>query len=401
MDKYIKEYLNKYDLDVRKTGDARFMDQKVTPDVMGIIADCVLQYVGSDDSKEFTTKDIWDSLYANETIKDIFNKPDVLNKQAKSEYDKFFAQPLKMFAYSHVLNCVKRGNKNIFTIQNRDILEYISIKERNALNFLVIYLEKVLKDSGLWNLFEKFLNINVKDNFDLLKDGFRNFLYENTKIKSTNKYEPGRIFPKIINPICYINKKLGTKGGIISKDVIGYDELMYNRKNWKDVDKLKDETRQEYEIRAKEQVQKIKNAYVKHTVEKAKRLIKERYQGISEINDEFSNGQATETHHIFSEAEYPKIKSFLENLILLTPTQHRNKAHLNGNFNRVDRGYQLLCLLSKSDSIEESINVNDGFYSKDDFVFVLNTGIDPIDKFSIGRSIFDIKEKLVHEYHSS
>ena len=30
----IKNYLNQFDLDIRKTRDARFMDQKCTPDVI-------------------------------------------------------------------------------------------------------------------------------------------------------------------------------------------------------------------------------------------------------------------------------------------------------------------------------------------------------------------------------
>jgi len=208
----IQDYLSQIDLDVRKTGDARFMDQKVTPDVVCIIADCVLQFVGDNLNKEFTTKDIWNSQYANENIKDIFNKPDVLSETARSEYDKFFAQPLKMLAYGHILNCERKGNKNIFTIQNREILSYISIKEKNALNFLVIYLEKVLRDSDIWHLFDGFFNESNNTNFHSLKDGFRKFLYKYTSINDSNHYEPGRIFTKIINPLAYYMKSLGTKG---------------------------------------------------------------------------------------------------------------------------------------------------------------------------------------------
>jgi hypothetical protein len=57
-----------------------------------------------------------------------------------------------------------------------------------------------------------------------------------------------------------------------------------------------------------------------------------------------------------------------------------------------------LCVLSKSDSIEKSINTNDGFYSKEDFVFVLNTGVSPNDKFNENGSFKEIKEKVVFEY---
>jgi len=56
------------------------MDQKVTPDVLCLISDCVLQFI-ENGNKEFTAKDIWESHYANSNIKDIFNKPDVLKKK--------------------------------------------------------------------------------------------------------------------------------------------------------------------------------------------------------------------------------------------------------------------------------------------------------------------------------
>ncbi len=38
-------YLKRFDLDIRKTGDARFMDQKCTPDVVCFIADCIINTI--------------------------------------------------------------------------------------------------------------------------------------------------------------------------------------------------------------------------------------------------------------------------------------------------------------------------------------------------------------------
>ncbi len=57
----INQHLAKFDLDVRKTNDARFVDQKCTPDIICFIADCILNIV--DYTKPFTVKDIWDSPY--------------------------------------------------------------------------------------------------------------------------------------------------------------------------------------------------------------------------------------------------------------------------------------------------------------------------------------------------
>jgi len=52
------------------------------------------------------------------------------------------------------------------------------------------------------------------------------------------------------------------------------------------------------------------------------------------------------------------------------------------------------------DSIEYSLNCNDGFYSVEDFLYVLNEGISPVNKFSEDLGISEIKAKLVKEYES-
>lgn len=396
----IKEHLKNFDLDIRKSWDARFMDQKITPDVLCVISDCILQFINDDIHREFTTKDIWESDYANQNIKDIFNKPDVLNKNAASEYNKFFAQPLKMLAYAHILNLTKRRGKNFFTINNKTLLEYISIKERNALKFIVLYLEKVLNDSEVFTLFEDFFRENTKNKFNTLKSGYEHFIIENTPINKP--LEVRRIFTKVLNPLAYVKNLHGTQRGYFSRDVIGYDELMYNRKNWRDIAKLRGETRQEYESRAKGVIEIRMNAFARFTMEKAKRLIRERNKDISEINDEFSFGQATQVHHIFPRNEYPKIESYLENLILLTASQHSAKAHPNNNTRLIDRDYQCLCLLSKTDSIRESVEAKkDGFYSKEDFVFVLNEGIKPAQEFLVEETFDAITQRITFEYHEN
>lgn len=396
----INKHLQKFDYDVRKSGNARFTDQKVTPDVLYIISNCVLNFVQNDPNLVFSTKDIWESDFANEEVKNIFNKPDVMNSKARSEYDKFFAQPLKMLEYSKVLKLIKKGNRNYFSVSNFSILKYISFRERNCLTFINTYLQKVLSDSGIWVLFEKFYENNTKQNFDTLKDGFKEFLYTYTNINRTNKYEPGRIFTKVINPIAYNKKSFGTKGGFLSPDIIGFDELMYNRKNWRDVSKVKGETRQEYEARAKDLIKKRKLAYSRFSMQQAKNLIAERYNKVSEVQDELAVGDATQVHHIFPRNEYPSIESYVENLILLTATQHSTKAHPDNNTRRIDKAYQYVCLQSKCDTIQESVEViNDGFYSKVDFSFVLNTGINT-NNFNEDLSFDEIRNRLTEFYHN-
>lgn len=130
------------------------MDQKVTPDVLCAVTECVIAFLGDNLDKEFTKNDIRFSNYAQTLTTESFNKPNL--KDANSEYDKFFAQPLKTLAYSKVLIETKRGNTNVYKVKRFDILEFISLRERNALNFLEIYLSKVILESGFQNIFNNF-----------------------------------------------------------------------------------------------------------------------------------------------------------------------------------------------------------------------------------------------------
>jgi hypothetical protein len=139
-------------------------------------------------------------------------------------------------------------------------------------------------------------------------------------------------------------------------------------------------------------------AMLNFTVEKAKRLVRERYNGVSEVKDYLSVGEATQVHHIFPEHTHPEIRSFIENLILLTPSQHFTVAHPSNDTRRINRDYQLICLLSKSDSVQKSVLDSDGFYSKDDFVYVLNSGLEPQKDFDSSYEFNEIKQKIAEEY---
>ena len=54
----VEKLLNSKDYDIRKSNDARFMDQKCTPDVVCIISDCVMNLRESEPEKEFIVQDI-------------------------------------------------------------------------------------------------------------------------------------------------------------------------------------------------------------------------------------------------------------------------------------------------------------------------------------------------------
>lgn len=395
-DKFI-EYFQDKNLDIRETHDARFMDQKVTPDVLAINADIVLTYVSEkeDDTIEFTANDIWNFDYANENVKDIFRKPDLNDTRAVAEYNKFFQQPLKALSYAGILNCDKRGNKNYFSIREKELLEIIAMKERNSLIFLQVYLEKVMTDSGLWNHFETFFERQDRHSFTALKTTYEEFIREHTPIRGV--FEPRRIFTKVINPLAFGQAKKGTKRGNLSPQPIEYDELMYNRRNWRDAEKQRGETRQEFDARM-EELRDQADAYTKYTVAKAKKLVREKYRPNSEVQEEGSVGvEANEVHHIFMESEFPSIASYTENLILLTSNQHRLQAHPHSNFSIVDKDFQLVCLLAKNESIETSLNAEEPIYTKEDYCFVLNTGLD--EAFEEGEEFSEIRHRLVDIYN--
>ena len=113
-----------------------------------------------------------------------------------------------------------------YSIVNQELLEYISFRERNSYNFLCLYIEKVLKDSGIYRMFEYFFRLQDKNSFKELKDAYTSFTIQNTPINGAT--ECGRIFTKVLNPLSCKYKKCGTERGHLSKDIITQDMIMYN-----------------------------------------------------------------------------------------------------------------------------------------------------------------------------
>lgn len=387
----IKSYLNQFDLDIRKTNDARFMDQKCTPDVVCFISDCVLNTVQP--NKCFVVNDIWHSQYFIKNTNAIFNKPLPTNPKAKSEYDKFIQQPLRMLAYAQVLEITK-GRQNVYRIKNEEILDYIAQRERNTYNFLYCYFEKVMRDSGFWRYFLKYGENPNKDSFNELKERYTRFIIGHTAING--KVEVHRIFPKILNVFAVENQLPGSVKGKISKYIFTFSDLMYNRKNWRDLNKEKSITRQEAETKEDLEQQEAYNAYY---VQKAVALIRKIHKE-SEVKDQWAVGEATQVHHIFPRAEFPQIAHYIENLILLTPTQHNTKAHPNNKTQQINKDYQLTCLLSKADSIDKSLKeVGEKYYRKESFIYVINIGLSIT--FEIDLSFADIKTRLIQIYNTA
>lgn len=365
---------------------------KCTPDVLSFQADCIYNYVTEHPNKPFYTQDIWFNDYTIQNTMAIFKKPSPTTDKAKNEYDKFFGQPLKLLGYSKVLNKTKDGNKNVYTVNNLELLEYIAISEKNALKFLYRYIEKVLSDSGILLKFNNFFQgqKNAFTNQDKMqslyldiKNTFFNFTKRNTAINGD--LECGRIFTKIINPLAYFHNACGTEKGHISKDIITFDMLMYNRNNFRDIyaNKPKGITRKEYAFTNPIEINEQYYEYQSNKAKKYLRLFNDQYRnGITEhLEKTHLNDKAIHIHHIFPKAMYPEICYYLENLIALTPTQHYNYAHPNGRTQEINIEYQKLLLLSKADRIKE--NIEDSYSDKVEkiyefpkFLHVLSVGFD-------------------------
>ena len=377
---YIVNFCSGINYDIRLNHNGRWIDQKCAADVVTVIADCILNFALEHTNEFFTTKDVWHYSYTVENVEAVFRKPGVESEAAKNEYDKFFQQPMELLANAGVLVKEKRGSRNFYCVEDYDVLEYISVRERNALFFLKTYIEKVLKDSGIYHVFDHFFQYQTKITYEEMKETFSNFIIANTPING--RVECNRIFIKVLNPLAYYNHSCGTESGRMSQNPITYDMLMYNRNNFRDVysSKPKGITRKEYAL-AHPIV--VNEAFYRYQSSKAKRFLRLFNDSIRSGLTEHLDGihiydSAVHIHHIFPEADFPEICFYLENLIALTPTQHLSYAHPNGRTQEIDEQYQHLLLLSKADRIKENIlsETVETIYDFSNFIYVLNVGFD-------------------------
>lgn len=402
-DQNLDNFLDQFNYDIRVSKNARWIDQKCTPDVVCIIADCIVNYVENDTTLRFFTKDIWKSEYAQE-VSDLFSKPSVLSANAQNEYDKFFQQPMELLAYSGVLSKEKKGNQNWYVVKNLELLSYIAIRERNALKFLIHYIHHVLDDSDLYPYFKFFFDQPNVHEFSTLKTVFETFTIQHTSINT--EVECRRIFTKILNPLAFDAKSYGTERGRLSSQKIIYDQLMYNRLNFRDLytNKPKDITRNEHEPTLSEKL-KLEQFW-KYNSNKAKKLLRkfndEFFDSISEHHDDLANSEATHIHHIFPEALYPVISGSVENLIALSPSQHLNRAHPLGRTQEINKDYQYLLLLSKTGKIRENLEQDSipKIYDFDKLKEVLAVGFDDENVYEIPYLDFPSLSITIDNYYA-
>lgn len=399
----IQEFLDKHNYDIRKTHNGRWIDQKCTMDVVCLVSDCIIEYTSNRNRKDFTVNDIWYNDYTVDNVQQIFSKPDPTQK-ASNEYDKYFGQPIKLLDAAGVIHGEKNGYGYIYEIVNNDILEYISFRERNCYNFLCLYIEKVLKDSGIYHLFEDFFRLQDKNSFKEMKDGYTDFTIHNTPINGAT--ECGRIFTKVLNPLACKYKKCGTERGRISKDIITQDMILYNQRNWRDVlsEKPKEMTRVEFEVTLPKP---NANYLMTYRINRAKRNLRRFNDYYRKARTELYDKHhmvdpATQMHHIFPANEFPTIADYVENLIALTPTQHFAYAHPNNNTQYIDRAYQYLCLVAKTAAIRENLlkqNQEPVIYDFYLYQTVLSIGLKSDEFYDVEEMDFDRLLAKIEKYY--
>lgn len=387
----INEHLNQFDFDIRKSRDARFVDQKCTPDIVCFIADCILNLIAT--KPIFVINDLWETQFFILNSRVIFNKPWANDKNAYNEYNKVLSQPLKLLAYARVLGVSKVNGSLTFYVQNEELLDYIARKDINAFNFLYYYFTKVLDDSNFMKHIEEYQK-NWMRNLDCARKEVYDQYYRliNGNTPSHSVLDITRMFHKVFNIIAVKNGTPGSKG----KHPMMYSDLMYNRVNSRDILFYKEKTMSRKEAHEGASHDTRADEINSYYMQKAIGLIRKIHTR-SEVHDVWAYGEATQVHHIFPRSQYPEIAHYVENLILLTATQHNTKAHPKNNTQIIDPNYQMVCLLSKADTIQNSLELyGDKYYRKESFINVVNTGLD-LDISS--RATFpDIKQTIHNRY---
>jgi hypothetical protein len=373
----LARFISEQNYDIRLSRNGRWIDQKCAFDSVCFVADCIVEYIRSGGSQPFESPDIWRSDYAVRSVQLFFGKPDPLIRATLDEYNKFFRQPMKMLAAAGVMSEYKKGSAIQFSVNRIEILEFIAFRERNAYEFLCLYIEKTLRDSGLWDAFESFFDEQSKSSLHQLKQDFTTFCFKNTPIKT--HVEANRIFIKVLNPLaCKFHKK-GTARGTISRLSITFNVLAYNQPNWRDVYSGKDKNVARGEFTGQVSNEQLYQYQVLRAKKNLKQFNDQYRNQKSEVVDRFSVGEiATHIHHIFPVNEFQVIADYIENLIALTSGQHLQKAHPNGRTNVIDIQYQYVCLVAKTDSIRSNLLENKGeptIYDFEDFMYVLDVGL--------------------------
>lgn len=358
-----------------RAGGVRWFDQKVTYDNLAQVASAVLYRDKKKDA--FSRSDIQQCLSLNDALTRKYGKPSLTDENAQNEYDKFITQNLNVLAYAGVLSSEMRGGKRLYEVKEPDIIRDIAGDNDRCRIFLIEYIEWALRHFNWWHNIETYSNSEHRqEDMDKLKSQFTTLLINTMSLGKRGSLHPeieaGRIFPKVINLLAYSLLVPGIKRGRVTNYPPSDFDLIYNRPNWRDSAsrKPKQITRYAHKLQIGSLAEHVSR---QNSLSKLKDRIRD-YQGRnSEVLDS-SGAKATNIHHIFPVHSYPTLAETPENMIALTPGQHYNQAHPNGDTGKVDLTFQRVCLAMKLETIKNSVTKADGMYSYKGLARVLEVG---------------------------
>ena len=148
---HYEELLRDIQVDLR-THEHQICDQKsLCFDVLSVIAECILHYTEQNNDRTFTNQQLRDDDDCEEIIIRNFGKPET--NEAPNEYDKFFGQPLVVFAFARILE----RDGSTYTVLNREELRILAEQPRQAQEFNAVFAEKYFHDSGIGDDLDNFI----------------------------------------------------------------------------------------------------------------------------------------------------------------------------------------------------------------------------------------------------
>jgi len=345
-------------------------EQKTTPDLLWCVAHVILDLIKDDLNRVFSDTDVRSSHIFNSLMQDYFSKPPQI--EAENEYNKVSSYQLGILTFAGVLQQMSSRPKT-YKVNAIEALEYIAVNDLNAVRFLGEYAEKLIQDNGLREVFENYRKNPNQSNHLLAKEVYWKWARTHTAVKGEDRKHTYRVFNKIFNVFCYKNRLPGEDASNITTGVCPYSFLIYNRENFRDKDMPGGMTRQQYD---NEILSEVDTAGIVDTLErKSKDLVKKKYNNDSELRESrwgYAPNRVVEVHHMLPKHSYPQFSLSRENLIVLTPDQHRSFAH-RGNYRTIDSAFQIICLKKKFEHIQVSLDVGDDFYNLKRFIQILNT----------------------------
>jgi hypothetical protein len=397
MDKIgVKNFLKNKNLKQTRQRSGYF-EQKITPDVLSFTAKCVIELIKCGNT-DFTDRDLRNLEFFNDIAINYFSKPPQ-SEETENEYNKFTSYHLNLLEFSGVLKRSEtKSRSRKYNIENEETLEFISQNDINALFFLQSYIEKFLKDNGLTEKFNVYKETPTQGKYVWLKNQFWLWAKEHTNVRGDKPTHTNRVFNKVFNIFAYSNSLPGESRSRVMEGRCPYYYLIYNRINFRDVNRPRGMSRREYYNQAIEEGAG-NVGWLAFVTETAKRKIRERHPNTEILQEEYSpeeNG-TIQIHHIFPRAEYLEFASYLENLISLTSGQHFSHAH-SGGTHSINERFQVLCLITKLKQIKKSRDFGDSFYDLNKFIEVINKGF----SWSLPEDteIETITEKLTEKFES-